>query len=164
MVETGDPAPPFTLPSTAGGEVSLADELRSGPVILVTNRGYWCSYCAEQLQTYSHHAYDLWRNHGTTVLPILGDPVPRLVEMRDRFDLRLQLLADTDLEVVDTYARTERTDRHGEIPVAATVIIDGDGTIRYRQVASDPSDRTYANYARHFVTNGMAAPYPEHPA
>lgn len=159
MVETGETAPSFTLASTAGGEVRLQDELRSGPVVVLTNRGYWCSYCAEQLQTFSQHAYDLWRNHGTTILPTLGDPLPKLVEMRDRFDLHIQLLADPDLEVAGEFAGTEHSDRHGEIPLAGTVIIDGEGVVRYRQVARNPSDRTYANYARHFIVNGMDAPY-----
>lgn len=159
MLDIGDPAPTFRLPSTAGGQVSLDDERASGPVIVLTNRGYWCSYCAEQLQTFSHHAYDLWRNHDTSILAIVGDPLPKLVEMRDRFDLGIQLVSDSDLAVASAYAGTERTDDHGEIPLASTTVVDADGTIRYSQVATDPSDRTYANYARHFITNGMQAPY-----
>lgn len=159
MPEIGEQAPTFTLPSTAGGMVSLEDELATGPVIVVTNRGHWCSYCAEQLQTYSHHGYDLWRNHGTSILPILGDPVSKLVEMRDRFDLGIQLLSDTGLDTVAAYAGTERSDRHGEIPRPSTTIIDDDGIVRYTHVGTNPSDRTYANYARHFVTAGMERPY-----
>nr|WP_276250024.1 redoxin domain-containing protein [Halomicroarcula sp. SHR3] len=53
-------APEFTLESTAGGEVSLADRLEDGPVVVLINRGHWCSFCAEQLQTFSEVAYDLW--------------------------------------------------------------------------------------------------------
>ena len=159
MIEVGDEAPDFTLPSTAGGEVSLEEKLRTGPVVVVTNRGYWCSYCAEQLQTYSDHAYDLWRHLDVDVLPILGDPVPALVEMRDRFDLRLQLLSDADLEVVPDYAGTEQTERFGEIPLPGTFVIDGEGIVRYAHVGENPADRTYANYVRHFVREGFEEPY-----
>lgn len=159
MVEVGEAAPDFTLPSTAGGEVSLAAELRTGPVVVVTNRGHWCSYCAEQLGTYSALAYDLWRHLDVNVLPIVGDPVPKLVEMRGRFDLKLQLLSDVDLEVVPEYAGTEQTERFGEIPLAGTFVIDGEGTVRYAHVAENPADRTYANYVRHFVREGFVEPY-----
>lgn len=159
MVTVGDAAPAFSLSTTGGGESSLAATLDAGPAVVVTNRGYWCSYCAEQLATYSALAYDLWRNHDTTILPILGDPVPDLVEMRDRFDLRVQLLSDPDLSVSAAYAGTEDSPDHGEIPLAGTFIIDDDGIVRYAQVAENPSDRTYANYVRHFITNGFDAPY-----
>ncbi len=46
-------APDFTLPSTAGGEVTLSETLDSGPTVVLVNRGYWCSFCAEQLGTFS---------------------------------------------------------------------------------------------------------------
>lgn len=159
MVEVGEEAPPFTLPSTDGGEVRLEDKLRTGPVVVVTNRGYWCSYCAEQLGTFSALAYDLWRNHDTDVLPIVGDPIPKLVEMRDRFELRLQLLSDADLAVAPAYAGTEETRTYGEIPIAGTFVIDPDGIVRYAQVAENAADRTYANYVRHFISNDFDPPY-----
>ena len=159
VLEEGDSAPDFTLPSTDGGEVTLSDKLRTGPVVVLTNRGFWCSYCAEQLQTFSHHAYDLWRNHRTDVLPIVGDPVPTLVEMRDRFDLRVQLLSDDDLEVAPTWSGTEESSTYGEIPIASTFVIDSDGIVRYAQIAENAADRTYANYARHLINNDFERPY-----
>ena len=159
MVDEGEPAPDFALASTAGGEVRLSATLDRGPSVLVINRGTWCSYCAEQLQTFSNHEYDLWRHLGVDVLPVVGDPVPDLVAMRDRFDLGLQLLADPDLAVAAEYSGTEETDDHGTIPVAATYVVDEDGVVRYAQVAEHPADRTYANWVRHFIRGGYERPY-----
>lgn len=145
-------APEFTLETTAGGEVSLSDRLEDGPAIVLVNRGHWCSFCAEQLGTFSEVAYDLWFNDDVDILPIVTDPVPELVEMRDRFDLEFQLLADPDGEVADQYSGTEETS-HGTTGIAATYVVDTDGVVRYEQVADHPADRTYGNWVRYFVRN-----------
>ncbi|MBX0287397.1 redoxin domain-containing protein [Halomicroarcula sp. F28] len=145
-------APEFTLDSTAGGEVSLADRREDGPVVVLINRGHWCSFCAEQLQTFSEVAYDLWFNDDVDILPVVTDPVPELVEMRDRFDLDFQLLADPDGEVAEQYSGTEETS-HGRTGIAGTYVIDTDGVVRYEQVADHPADRTYGNWVRYFVRN-----------
>lgn len=159
MPEVGDSAPEFALPDTSGGTTSLSEITEAGPAVLVFNRGYWCSYCAEQLQTFSALEYDLWRHLDVDVVPIVGDPIPDLVEMRDRYDLSLQLCSDDDLAVARQYGGTEQTSNHGEIPVSATYVVDEDGTIRYEQIAENPADRTYANYVRAFIRDGFDKPY-----
>jgi len=145
-------APEFTLESTAGGEVTLSERLEDGPVVVLVNRGHWCSFCAEQLQSFSEVAYDLWFNDSVDILPVVTDPVPELVEMRDRFDLDFQLLADPDGEVADQYSGTEETS-HGLTGIAATYVVDTDGVVRYEQVADHPADRTYGNWVRYFIRN-----------
>ena len=55
-------APDFTLDSTGGESVTLADTLEEGPTVVLVNRGHWCSFCAEQLGTFSEVSYDLWFN------------------------------------------------------------------------------------------------------
>lgn len=159
MSKIGESAPEFELPDTAGGTTSLSEITDDGPAVLLFNRGSWCSYCAEQLQTFSALEYDLWRHLDVDVVPIVGDPVPDLVEMRDRFDLSLQLCSDEDLAVTQQYGGTEQTSGHGEIPIAATYVIDEAGTIQYEQIAQDPADRTYANYVRAFIRDGFEIPY-----
>ena len=154
----GSRAPDFTLASTAGGEVSLSETLEDGPSVVLINRGAWCSFCAEQLETFSNVSYDLWFNDGVDVLPVITDEIPALVEMRDRFDLDVQLLADPDGAVADRYSGTERTS-HGVTGIAATYVVDADGTVRYEQVADHPADRTYGNWVRYFVRNDFADPF-----
>jgi len=151
-------APEFTLESTAGEAVTLSETLEDGPSVVLINRGHWCSFCAEQLQTFSEVAYDLWFNDGVDVLPVLTDSLGKATEMRDRYDLAIQLLADPDGEVTEQYSDTEQTS-HGLTGVAATYVVDGDGTVRYEQVADHPGDRTYGNFVRYFVRNDFADPF-----
>lgn len=149
-LERGDDAPDFTLPSTDGGEVTLSETLDSGPTVVLINRGHWCSFCAEQIGTFSEISYDLWFNDGIDVLPVVTDTVPNLVEMRDRFDFDVQLLADESGEVAEQYSGTEETS-YGTTGVAATYVIDEDGVVQYEHVAEDITDRTYGNFVRYFV-------------
>jgi peroxiredoxin len=51
-IGVGDEAPDFTLPSAAGGLVTLSELLRSGPAVVTFYRGGWCPYCNLQLRAY----------------------------------------------------------------------------------------------------------------
>jgi len=154
----GETAPEFTLESTGGGTVSLTDRLETGPVVVLIQRGHWCSFCAEQLRTFSDQARDLWFHDDVDVLPVVVDPMERVTEMRDRYDLRIQLLADPDGEVAERYSGTEQTS-HGLTGIAAAYILDEEGTVRYEQVAEHPADRTYGNRVRHFLRNDYEDPW-----
>jgi peroxiredoxin len=158
MTLEGEPAPDFTLQRTAGDEVTLAETLEDGPTVVLVNRGSWCSFCAEQLQTFSNVSYDLWFNDGVDVLPVVTDSCGALVEMRDRFDLDVQLLADPEGEVAEQYSGTEQTS-HGLTGIAATYVIDEAGVVRYEQVADHPGDRTHGNWVRYFIRGGFEPPF-----
>jgi peroxiredoxin len=157
----GEKAPDFELESTRGDAVRLSETLSNGPTVVVFFRGYWCSYCQETLRTYSHLNYDLWRHLDVDILPVTRDSVPDLVEMRDRFDLTVELLSDPDLEATHDYTDTEDNAKHGAIPVPATYIVDTDGVVRFGDISRDPSDRVNANLARHILKNDFDHPYQE---
>jgi peroxiredoxin len=152
MTLEGEAAPDFTLPSTDGGETTLSETLASGPTVVLVNRGYWCSFCAEQLATFSRVYEDLRFNDGVDVLPVVTSDLPAVREMRDRFDYRFQLLADPEGEAAERYSGVEETS-HGLTGVAGTYVVDPDGTVRYEQVADHPGDRTYGNFVRYFIRN-----------
>lgn len=86
------------------------------------------------------------------ILPIVKDPLPRVTEMRDRYDLEIQLQADPDGEVAEQYSGTEETS-HGLTGISGVYVIDEEGVIQYEQVADDATDRTYGNYIRYFIRN-----------
>ena len=140
--------------------MTLSETLDDGATVVLTNRGHWCSFCAEQLRTFSEVSYDLWFNEDVDILPVVTDSVPKPREMRDRFDLDFQLLADPDGEVAERYSGTEETS-HGVTGVAATYVLDGQGTVRYEQVADHPADRTYGNRIRYVVRSGYEDPFGE---
>jgi peroxiredoxin len=156
----GTEAPSFELRSTAGGQISLEDELADGPVVVLINRGHWCSFCAEQLQTFSEVSYDLRFNDDVSILPVITDTATAATEMRDRFDLDVQLLADPDGEVAEQYSGIQETSR-GVTGIAATYVLDEDAVVRYEHVSDHPADRTYGNWVRHFVRNDYEDPLEE---
>ena len=160
MTLEGSQAPEFALESTGGGTVSLGDRLESGPAVVLINRGHWCSFCAEQLQTFSEVSYDVWFHDDVDVLPVVTDSLERVTEMRDRYDLEIQLLADPYGEVAEQYSGTEETN-HGLTGVAGTYVVDEEGHVDYEQVADHPADRTYGNWVRYFVRNGYEDPFGE---
>lgn len=155
----GDPAPDFTLTSTGGDEVTLSETLDDGPTVVILFRAAWCSFCAEQLGTFSDLAYDLWRNHQVDVLPVSSDSLGNLAWMRDLYELKLQLLSDPDFEVTRAYTEVASDEQHGEYTRSGTFVVDTDGRVRYEQLASASADRTYANFVRYFIQRGFEDHY-----
>lgn len=49
-LRVGDPGPAFTLPAYGGAQVSSADCLQSGPLVVTFYRGLWCPYCQRDLR------------------------------------------------------------------------------------------------------------------
>lgn len=156
----GQQAPEFELDSTSGGTVSLSETLESGPTVVVINRGAWCSFCAEQLSTFSRVAEDLKFNDGVDFLPVVPSDLEDVVEMRDRFDYRFQLAADPDGDVAEQYSGTEQTG-HGLTGITGTFVVDTDGIVRYEQVGADLTDRTYGNYLRYFIRDDSGEAFGE---
>lgn len=156
----GQQAPDFELPRTSGDTVSLSETLDSGPTVVLVNRGHWCSFCAEQLSTFSRVAEDLRFNDGVDILPVVTSELGDVVEMRDRFDYRIQLLADPDGKVAEQYSGTEQTS-HGLTGITGTYVVDTDGIVRYEQVGADLTDRTYGNWVRYFIRDEFGEAFDE---
>ncbi|MFB6221918.1 MAG: peroxiredoxin family protein [Halolamina sp.] len=147
----GSQAPEFELESTNGDTVSLSETLATGPTVVVINRGWWCSFCAEQLATINRVFEDLKFNDGVDVLPVVTSEFGDVAAMQDRFDYNFPLLVDPEGEVAEQYSGTEQTDAGGPTGIAATYVVDQDGEVRYEQVAEDITDRTYGNYLRYLI-------------
>jgi peroxiredoxin Q/BCP len=154
----GSQAPEFELERTNGDTVSLTETLESGPTVVVINRGWWCSFCAEQLATISRVFEDLKFNDGVDVLPLVTSEFGDVAAMRDRFGYNFPLLADPDGEVAEQYSGIEETSR-GPTGQAALYVVDEDGEVRYEHVAEDISDRTYGNYLRYFIRDDFGGAF-----
>lgn len=151
MSLVNEPAPDFELESTAGGSIRLSDTLEDGPTVVIPFRGVWCSFCAEQLQTFSALAYDMHRHQGIDVLPLANVPVSKLTTFRDLHELQIQLLSDPGFEVSREYSGVTEHSEHGEHTRAGTFVVDTDGIVRYEHVSEHSADRTYANFVRYLV-------------
>jgi peroxiredoxin len=79
--------------------------------------------------------------------------------MRDRYDLKLQLLSDPDHEVTRAYTEVVEHDWREDYTRSGTFVVDTEGVVRYEQVADTAADRTYANFVRYFVNRGYEDHY-----
>lgn len=157
--KTGDTAPGFTLPDVDGEPVSLASLLEDGPVVLVWYRGGWCPYCNLTLRAFEQALPDITAAGGrlVAVSPELPDNTAETVKENG---LEFTVLSDVGNIVAKQYgvvftltpevhAKYDAAfgfDAHngestGELPLAATYVIDRDGTIRYAFLDADYTKR-----------------------
>lgn len=157
----GSQAPEFKLETSNGDSVALSETLERGPTVVLINRGHWCSFCAEQLATFSRVFEDLRFNDGVDILPVVTSEPDDVAAMQDRFDYRFPLLADPEGAVAEQYSGTEETSHSGTTGIAATYVVDEDGEVRYEHVAEDITDRTYGNLVRYVIRDDFGDAFDE---
>lgn len=161
MSMKGSQAPEFEARNTTGETVSLSDTLEDGPAVILINRGHWCSFCAEQIATFSRIYDELQFYHDTDVLPVVTSEYADVAAMRDRYGYRFPLLADPDGEIAAQYSGTQQTDTGGLTGISAVYVVASDGEVAYEHVADDLADRVYGNYIRYIVDDRYGGPLEE---
>lgn len=124
-VGIGDRAPGFTLLSTGGGSVSLAD-FAGKPVVLVFYPGDDTPVCTKQLNSYNNDL-EQFEALDAQVLGVSAQSVDSHEKFSGKHGFRFPLLADTDKHVAGLYGTL------GPIgfPRRSVFVIDGTGVIRY---------------------------------
>jgi len=125
----GPQAPTFSLPSTGGGSVSLAD-FRGKDVLLYFSEGVGCDTCFYQMRDLEQNATKLSAD-GLTVLPIVVNPADQVRSELNRFGLRTPFLIDSDKSVSDAYD-VLGTGMHENLPGHSFILVDGTGRIAWR--------------------------------
>ena len=127
----GESAPGFTLVAMDGGTYSLEDT--RGKYVVVHFAATWCPFCNAEAPNLEQ-LYRDYRDRGVQVFIIdvmeSQDVVSKLV---DRFKFSFPVLLDTNGSVSASYAPEgvqPALERH-EVPIAANLIIDKEGRIRY---------------------------------
>jgi peroxiredoxin Q/BCP len=124
-VGVGDPAPPFTLASTGGAEVSLAD-FAGSPVVLVFYPGDDSPVCTKQLNSYNDDLaqFEALNAH---VVGISAQSVDSHEKFASQHGFRFPLLSDPDKKVAGAYGTLGPLG----FPRRSVFIIDGAGVVRY---------------------------------
>lgn len=130
MLETGQPAPGFTLPDQNGEPVSLED-LRGSPVVIYfypkdDTPGCTTQACAIRDQ------WSQFEAAGAVVLGISPDGTDDHARFVAKYDLPQRLLSDPDREAIDTYGVWGVKQIYGreiEGVLRSTVLVAPDGTI-----------------------------------
>ena len=124
----GRRAPAFTLPSTAGGTVSLSDH-RGHEVLLYFSEGVGCDPCFAQVVELERNA-DRLAEAGLTLLPIVVNPLADVRAELARFGIRTPFLVDADRSVSAAYGVLGEG-MHADLPGHTFVLVGGDGMIRW---------------------------------
>jgi peroxiredoxin len=132
----GTPAPDFTLPSTAGIDVTLS-KLRGRNVLLAFFPLAFTRVCTAEMCSFTED-YDRFRDANTVVLPISVDSIPSLREFKEKERIRVDLLSDFKRDVSRRYG-TLIEDKF--FSNRAYVLIDPNGIVRWAFSEETPSTR-----------------------
>jgi peroxiredoxin len=132
----GSPAPDFTLPSTAGSDVTLS-ELRGKNVLLAFFPLAFTRVCTQEMCSFSED-YGRFRDTNTVVLPISVDSIPTLKEFKAKERIAVDLLSDFKREVSRRYG-TLLEDKF--FSNRAYVLIDPTGIVRWAFAEATPGTR-----------------------
>jgi thioredoxin-dependent peroxiredoxin len=132
MLETGDPAPPFTLPDTSGKQVSLAD-FAGRDVILYFYPKDDTPGCTKEACGFRDAWTDL-QDLGVVVLGVSGDDAASHAKFAAKYRLPFPLLSDPDHRVMTAYGAYGPKTMYGKKVVGvirSTVWIGPDGKVRH---------------------------------
>jgi peroxiredoxin len=132
----GSPAPDFTLPSTAGTDVTLSG-LRGRNVLLAFFPLAFTKTCTTEMCAFSED-YSQFQDANTMVLPISVDSVPTLKEFKAKERMSVDLLSDFKRDVSRRYG-TLLEDKF--FSNRAYVLIDRSGVVRWTFAEDTPSTR-----------------------
>ena len=155
VIKEGDKAKGFSLQNAVGNEVSLQDYLDRGPVVLTWYRGGWCPYCNMTLKTLQEALPEI-KNKGANLLALTPEVPDKSLNTKEKHDLGFEVLTDPHNKIAREYglafqvpdyvnkfylqnfdiAEYNKDDKY-ELPLAATYVIDTDGTITYAFVDAD---------------------------
>jgi peroxiredoxin Q/BCP len=128
MLEEGQPAPTFTLPSDSGDDVSL-ESLRGKPVVLYFYPKDNTPGCTAQACGIT---WDEFQRSGAVVLGVSPDGPKKHAKFREKYGLPFTLLADEDHAVSEAYGVWVQKSFAGKKYMGverSTFVIGPDGTL-----------------------------------
>jgi thioredoxin-dependent peroxiredoxin len=101
MLQDGDKAPDFELPTDSGGSLALS-KLGGKPVVLYFYPKDDTSGCTAEAKDFTRLAPD-FRKAGVEVVGVSPDSVQSHAKFRKKYDLGIKLAADADKAVANAY-------------------------------------------------------------
>jgi peroxiredoxin len=156
-IKVGDTAPDFTLKNADAEKITLSTLLKDGPVVLTWYRGGWCPYCNIALQALQEELPAI-KKAGATLVALSPELPEKASDTTAKNSLDFEVLSDISHGVARKYGivfeltpevRTlykqffNLTDFNGAdagdatLPLAATYVIDTDGTVKWAFLDAD---------------------------
>jgi len=129
MIEIGEKAPEFSLPSSRGGALGLADA--TGYVVLFFYPRDDTPGCTKEAIAFTGMT-DAFTELGATIWGVSADSLESHVKFTTKHDLSMPLLSDEDNAVCDAYGVWKEKNMYGKKFMGierTTVLIAPDGTI-----------------------------------
>lgn len=129
-LQTGDPAPDFTLTADTGAEVTLS--ALEGSVIVYFYPAAMTPGCTKQACDFSD-SLDHLQSRGYTVLGISPDQPDKLAAFRERDGLTITLLSDPDKAVMTAWGAFGEKKLYGKVVqgvIRSTFVVE-DGAIAH---------------------------------
>lgn len=136
MPAVGSPAPDFTLPSTAGTDVTLSS-LRGKKVLIAFFPLAFTSTCTTELLCFTED-FGAFQVADTVVLPISVDSIPTLREFKAKEWIQVELLSDFKREVCRRYGTLLEEQFHSN---RSYILIDRNGIVRWTYAEDTPKTR-----------------------
>lgn len=154
--KVGDSAPTFTLKDSEGNNVSSAELLSKGPLVVSFYRGIWCPYCNIELQGLQEALPEI-EQRGASLVTISPQTAPNSRKSIRDNKLVFPILVDTKSEIaaafglkyelpdylIELYRALKNDlprindDASWTLPMPARYVISRDGTIVYAEVNPD---------------------------
>ncbi|MFI5615459.1 peroxiredoxin family protein [Amycolatopsis sp. NPDC051903] len=128
---TGAVAPAFTLASSRGGQVSLAD-FRGKNVLLYFQEGLSCQPCWDQIKDLEQNQQALKRAGIDAIVSITTDPVNLIAQKMTDEKLSTPVLSDPSLQVSRAYGANSHGMMGDMRDGHSFLLVGADGTIRWR--------------------------------
>lgn len=157
--QIGDTAPNFILTNALDEKVELSTLLKEGPVVLTWYRGGWCPYCNITLNALQEELPQ-FTAAGATLIALTPELPDSSMTTKEKLDLKFHILSDINSTVAKAYGvqyqltedvsnifnkgvnlKAYNGDDGKELPLAATYIIEQDGTISYAFLDADYRNR-----------------------
>ena len=159
-INVGEKAPDFVLNNALGKPVSLKEELKKGPVVLVFYRGAWCPFCNMHLHVLQQSLPE-FKEYGAQLITITPQTPDKSVEQFKQKGYPFEVLSDLDSQVMKDYQLyfelpAELVDvykKHGldieafngkdrnVLPVPGSFVIDTNGVVRAMHADTDYKKR-----------------------
>jgi len=92
-IQVGDSFPPFSLSNALGKEVTFAELIANGPLLITFYRGEWCPYCNLALHAMQKHLEE-FQAKGVTLVAISPELPNQSLSTTEKNQLKFPVLSD----------------------------------------------------------------------
>lgn len=156
----GAKVPDFSLPDATGTKVALSTLLSKGPVVVAFYRGGWCPYCSTELRAFQAKLAEITAA-GATMVAISPQTPDSSLSTAEKLELAFPVLSDVGNHVAASFGLVitlpealrqlysefgldlpaANGDNTFQLPLPATYVLGGDGTVAWRFTDPDYTKR-----------------------